>query len=92
MVGHELWSCYMRSRFTQLAMNVQVGLKTEISVEIKSAARLFRDFFIIASCSVGLEMPIRIALYGKISLPVSFINGQGQFFWNFPRTDASQLG
>lgn len=45
MVGHELWSCYMRSRFTQLAMNVQVGLKTEISVEIKSAARLFRDFF-----------------------------------------------
>lgn len=74
-------------------MNVQVGLKTEISVEIKSAARLFRDFFfIIASCSVGLEMPIRIALCGKISLPVSFINGQGQFFWNFPRTDASQLG
>lgn len=86
---HELLSCYMRSRFTQLAMNVQVELKTEISVKIKSAAFVI---FIIASCSIGLEMPIRIALYGKISLPVSFINGQGQFFWNFPWTDASQLG
>lgn len=52
----------------------------------------FVIFFFIASCSISLEMPIRIALYGKISLPVSFINGQGQSFWNFPRTDASQLG
>lgn len=37
---HELLLCYMRSQFTQLAMNVQVELKTEISVKIKSAALL----------------------------------------------------
>lgn len=32
--------CYMRSRFTLLVMNVQVELKTDILVKIKSAVLL----------------------------------------------------